>query len=208
MAERKKREPKTPISPKLGHTKKGRQTYEEKILPRIDEIRAWKENGEKIEVIAARLGLTTRQIYYHLDKPELAEAFHRKAIVLIEQLKTTLYDKALGRCKTKKTVIDQRTEMKDGKMVVTYEKKHVEITEHCPDLGALIFCLCNLDSANWKRSDREDVLEEIKIVLHDTIINSKKEANSLIKEAQKEIMSHNGATNTIKEGDNNENIKP
>ena len=162
-------------------------TYKDIILPNIENIKKWKEEGNNLKEIAKKLKITDNQLYGHMKKTELTQALGFSREILIEKLKNTLYDKALGNCKSKKTIIDQKHEYRLGEFVLVSEKKHIEIVEYCPDLGALIFCLCNLDPENWKRSDREEVLNDIKIILHDTIINAKKESQKLLNEAKNKL---------------------
>lgn len=142
--------------------------FDECVRPNFDLIRGMKSNGSTGAEIAKAIGVSYSMFKRYLNEnEELKEIYGFSTITLIEKLKQTLYDKALGKCQESKTVINQK--LKDGKVIE--EKKHIEKRTLPPDLGAIIFALCNLDPKNWRRVDKEEAQENIKIILGDSVAN-------------------------------------
>lgn len=123
--------------------------YEKNVLPRLEEIRAWRADGLEDEPIAQRLGICCRTLKkYKKEHGELAEALNAKRSKIIEEVENALIKKAKGYVYTEKKTVD-----KGDKLEITETEKEVS-----PDLSAISFLLRNFRPDKW--SDKPTAVRE------------------------------------------------
>ena len=129
--------------------------YSELVKPRLDEIQTWLYLGYSMDEMANELGISNSLLWYMRYKtciPELCEIFEQETM-LIENVKHSLYRKAIGYYVTEDTAIKVKTEYVNGKgkKGVREEIKVVPLRRYIhPDVQAMKFYLCNKDHKNWK----------------------------------------------------------
>ena len=131
-----------------------KSNYATKVLPYLEEIRAWRQEGQTEEIIAKFLGVSyTSFNEYKVKYPELMQTLKESKEKLIHDLEDTLFRVALGKVKTIKSkkiyIKDHRT----GEMKL--DKEEVQEDTLAPNATLLIFSLKNLNSSRWK--DRHDI---------------------------------------------------
>lgn len=120
--------------------------YISNVLPKIEKIGTWYENGLDDEQIARRLGICCRTLKkYKQEHKELAEAMDIKRVTVIKDAENALIKKAKGY-----TYIEKKTVDKGDKIETTETEKEVP-----PDLSAISFLLRNLCPEKW--SDKPTV---------------------------------------------------
>ena len=156
----------------MAYVKKGKKKtiYELKILPKLDQISKMREEGFRTKDIANAIGVGERTLHTYINnKPELMELWGKSNTTLIEKLKNTLYDLALGKAEEIKIV--ETTEEKKG--VIVKSRKYKEVRKLAPNLSAIVFALCNLDPNHWRRGDKDEITENVKLILADSIARIK-----------------------------------
>ena len=129
--------------------------YIELVQPRLNDIESWIHLGYSMEQIANELGLSNSLFWYMRYKqcyPDLCDIFEQEKM-LIDNVKTSLYRKAVGYYVTEDTAIKIKVEYinKQGKKGVREEVKVVPLRKYiAPDVQAMKFYLCNKDCEHWK----------------------------------------------------------
>ena len=143
--------------------------YETHVLEYLENIKAWKENGEKEEDIVKKLGISITQFnVYKNQYAELKEALKASKEKLVNKLKKTLWQEALGyeyeesEQEIIKIPVSTRTKDENGNIIYEYkEKKKIKILKRRqkPVASLLIFALCNKCPEEFTRVDKEAVKE-------------------------------------------------
>ena len=128
--------------------------YDTHVKDRLNEVRAWRQDGHTEEQIAHLLGIHYGTLMeYKKQYAEFNEALKESKEALISNLKQTLFQEAMG-TRSSQDIIEETQEydyrlnkMVTVKKVVRYSNK--------PNITSLIFALKNLDPNNWK--DRRDI---------------------------------------------------
>lgn len=127
-----------------------RSNYYDKVEPRLEEVRAWRMEGQSEKNIAKLLGVSEWAISEYKNKhPDFAKVLKESKEVLIGKLEITLFQRALGGMKvtdTKKRI----TKDSAGKDVTFIEETTRELE---PNMTALIFALKNLTKGTGKWMD-------------------------------------------------------
>jgi transcriptional regulator with XRE-family HTH domain len=137
--------------------KSGRKDkYESHVKPFLDRIPLWRKDGLTEEQIANKLGIDEATLYRYKNKfCEFCEALKKGKENLLEELKETLYRRAMGYKVEEVKHIIRKT--KKGNDVQEVEKYTKEVhSDTC-----LIFALKNLDPENWR--DRRELQQDIKL---------------------------------------------
>lgn len=114
--------------------------YNENVLPRLEEIKAWCVDGLDDDRIAQKLGICCRTLKkYKEEHIELAKAMDIKRSIVIEEVENALLKKAKGYSYTEIKTVD-----KGDKVEVTSTEKEVP-----PDLSAISFLLRNFCPEKW-----------------------------------------------------------
>lgn len=122
--------------------------YETYVLPHIDEIREWVTMMNEAE-IAGKLGICVSSLEkYKREHDELREALRGGRSKLVEELKSSLRQKAKG---FEYTEIKETIRMEAGKQIKTVER----YTRYSPpDTAAIHLLLKNLCD-DWRNDDAE-----------------------------------------------------
>ena len=129
--------------------------YISKVQPRLTEILSWLYLGYSMEQIANELGIPNSLLWYMRFKamyPDLCDIFEQEKM-LTDNVKASLYRKAIGYYITEETVIKIKTDYinSKGKKGTREEARVVPVRKYIPpDTTAIKFFLCNKDSKNWK----------------------------------------------------------
>lgn len=139
-----------------------------------DELLQYIRDGMSQKDAAAKAGVSVSQLHEWRNKyPEFAESF-KKALKearakIVPELERALYKRALGYEYT-----ETKTEtFPDGNDRVTVTKKQMP-----PDVGALVFALCNLAPGDWRNKVENQVSGDLKTTVKVEVED---------KETQKEI---------------------
>lgn len=136
--------------------------YEEKVLPRLDEIGKWAKDGWTERDIASELGISYAGFRnYKKQYLELKGVLTENKKVADDAAKGALFKKVTGYTYTKE--IKERDE--DGKLV-TVKKVTMEIP---PDTQAAKFWLSNRDPENWKNRETKDISAHLDANIEDFI---------------------------------------
>lgn len=117
--------------------------YAEKVLPRFDEIKKWRQEGQTEKNIAKLLGVSYITFCkYKAKHPQLFTLMDDSKELLIKNLETTMYQAALGKLLNRevKTITGA-----DGKI-----RTDETIKELPPNTALLIFSLKNLAPDRWR----------------------------------------------------------
>lgn len=136
--------------------------YEEKVLPRLDEIGAWAKNGWTEKDIAEELKISYSGFRnYKKQHLELEGVLTENKKIADNAAKGALFQKVVGQSYVKE--IKERGE--DGKLV-TVRKETVVIP---PDTQAVKFWLANRDPENWKNRETKDISAHVDANIEDFI---------------------------------------
>ena len=123
-----------------------------------DELLQYIRDGMSQKDAAAKAGVSVTQLHEWRNKyPEFAEDF-KKALKdartkIVPELENALYKRALGY-----EFEERKTEtFPDGNSRVTITKKQMP-----PDVGALVFALCNLAPGDWRNKVEQKVEGDLK----------------------------------------------
>lgn len=113
--------------------KTGRKSaYEERIEPRLDEIKKWIERGYTEKSIAKQLGVAYSTFNkYKVEIPEFAEILKKSRGKAVDELENAMFKRAMGFQYVEETI----TETEDEKKVVKVKKTAL------PDVTAGIYLL-------------------------------------------------------------------
>lgn len=163
---------------KPAQKKRGRKSkWETHVKPYLDRIPKLKHQGLTDEQISFKLGVAVATFSkYKLQYKELKDVLSTSRMELIEDLEETLYQRALGLCKTTKTK-SSTTYDSNGNEVGSYS----ETTEDqvAPSDRALIFALKNMKSDHWT---------DVQQVIDNTRDNQTKEVVDAIKSFSDQLM--------------------
>jgi SepF-like predicted cell division protein (DUF552 family) len=137
--------------------KRGRKDkYESHVKPFLDRIPSWRKDGLTEEQVADKLGIAYSTFnYYKNEYLELMEALKKGKENLLEELKESLYKRAMGYKTEEVKQLIRKT--RAGKEITEVEKYTKEIySDTC-----LIFALKNLDPENWR--DRRELQQDVKL---------------------------------------------
>lgn len=136
--------------------------YEEKVLPRLEEIGAWAKEGWTEKDIAEELKISYSGFRnYKKQHLELEGALTENKKIADAAAKGALFQKVVGQSYVKE--IKERNE--DGKLV-TVRKETVVIP---PDTQAAKFWLANRDPENWKNRETKDINAHVDANIEDFI---------------------------------------
>jgi len=121
-------------------------TNVENNLERIPKLKRQGLTDEQISKVLG-VGYSTFRDYMNLY-PSLQAALKSGKECLIEDLEDTLYKKALGFCKIKKTKTIYIRDLRTGKNVIDRIEEQEDTV--APDTGAIVFALKNLVSERWQ----------------------------------------------------------
>ena len=114
--------------------------YNDNVLPRLEEIKAWCAEGLDDGRIAQKLGICCRTFKkYKEEHIELAKATDINCVKIIKDVEAALIKKAKGYVYTETKTVD-----KGDKVEVTSTEKEVP-----PDLSAISFLLRNFCPEKW-----------------------------------------------------------
>lgn len=140
-----------------------RDYYQERIEPRLDEIKKWYSIGVSEEQVYKNLGVGRTTYYkYKKSKPELQEAIKAGVMPIVVQVRSALVKSALGYTYTEKKTYIKNEPTADGKTKpVTYE----EITERYaqPNVASCNLLLKNLDKDNWANDPQAMRMRELEL---------------------------------------------
>ena len=136
--------------------------YYSVVLPKMDQIIKWCEEGLTDMEIAKRLGIhITSLINYKKEHEELAKAMQEAKEIADYRVEDALYKRAIGykyKEVTRQLVEDARTGKTELKVV-----KEV-IKEVAPDTTAQIFWLKNRQPQKWRDKQEQHITAEVKSV--------------------------------------------
>lgn len=143
---------------KAGKEKKktpGRATkYETNVLPYLEDIKAWLENGNTEESIAKslRIAYSTFRDYKkeHKELKDVVDEGRRTADIAVQN---SLFERCIGGPREVQKAIKLRTVIyKDGKRISETERiSYAKETVYVPaDTKAIIFWLTNRKREDWK----------------------------------------------------------
>ena len=140
-------------------TKRGRKNaYEEKILPRLEEIKAWCRDGLRDKDICVLLKVSLATFYkWKSLKPELSDALKETKSIADLRVENSLYSRAMG-YEYEETVQEVKTDAK-GEIREKHLKKTVKTV--LPDVTAQIFWLKNRKPDKWRERKKDDYSEEV-----------------------------------------------
>lgn len=131
----------------------GRDKYETHVLPHLKEIEEWFGTLNESQ-IAERLHISRNSLAkYKKTHPELNKIFERGATKLIQDLKLSLKQRALGYYyeESKKTLITDADGNPTGEIKVEIFRRHSP-----GDIGAAHLLLKNLDPT-WRNDDQTTI---------------------------------------------------
>ena len=135
--------------------------YEEKVLPRLEEIGAWAADGWTERDIAVTLGVSYSGFRgYKKKQPELLGVLAENKKIADNAVKGALYQRAIGMTYTKEV----KEKDKDGNTIVRKETVVVPA-----DVQAAKFWLANRDPDNWKNRETKDVTAHVDANIEDFI---------------------------------------
>ena len=127
--------------------KKERSTlYEKKVLPKFEQIKQWRKEGQSEPNLAKLLGISYPSFALYKTKyPEFGKLMEDARDLLIEELENTMYQTAMGKIKIRET---KRYIQQNG------DKEQVRVEETVKELPPnptlLIFTLKNMAPARWR----------------------------------------------------------
>lgn len=142
--------------------------YDSHVKPYLKRIPKWRRQGMTEKQICQKLsiGVSTWEEYKN-KHPELTEALKEGKEELIEQLETSLFQKAMGfEYEETETYIEMKADGSKTPRVRKHKKRAL------PDTGALAFSLKNLAPEQWRDrreteisgkldiADRSDIFEK------------------------------------------------
>lgn len=158
MAEKKDKEKKE--NPKNAGRK---DYYNERIKPRLKEIKEWYSIGVSEEQVIKNLGIGRTTFYkYKKSEPELQETIKAGVIPVVVAVRSALLKSALGYTYTERKVYTKNEPGSDGKnKPVSYE----EITEKYsgPNVASCNLLLKNLDKDNWANDPQTLKMRELEL---------------------------------------------
>ena len=130
--------------------KAGRKTkYDTHVVPYLKRIPSWRKQGMTEEQVADKLDIAYSTLNLYKNKySEFSEALKKGKEELIEELKDSLYKKAMGY-----EYEETETWLEEVDGVQKKRVKRMKKVAH-PDTGALAFALKNLAPDEWR--DRQD----------------------------------------------------
>lgn len=134
-----------------------KKLYNDKVEPRLDEVRKWRIEGKTEESIAKLLGISYRSLMrYKLEESQFSQALKEATELLVEDLEKSLFEIAKGGIKTTTT---KKIYMNNNGTMTLHK---VEETENIslPNVAALVFSLKNLSSDKWA-DKREYITNDI-----------------------------------------------
>lgn len=129
--------------------------YQERVKPRLDEIKAWARDGLSEESIAKQLSIAYSTFRQYKQQYSALSAALTPARVYDDQVVYALHKNTLGGIvKLQKPIKLRKKFFKDGKLVreeeiVVTAEEEVYIT---PDTKAQIYWLNNRQSSKWKNN--------------------------------------------------------
>jgi len=138
--------------------------YETHVEPNLEKIPQWRRNGLTEKQVAKKLGVAYSTLRKYIDEhPALSAAIKKGKEDLVENLKDSLYKRALGyEYEEKKTLIE-----KDGQ---DREKKKVEKnTKFIFSDTCLLFALKNIASDEFK--DTQNLKGDFKNTIQSMVID-------------------------------------
>ena len=124
-----------------------RTSYEKNVKPFLDNIREW-VGYLTTEQVARKLGISKSVLYKYINEhEELATAFEEGRKDLIEELKSTLKQKAKGFNYTERKTV---TVKEHGQVMKETTEEYVKYSP--PDTGAIHLLLKNIDDS-WRNDD-------------------------------------------------------
>jgi hypothetical protein len=127
--------------------KKERKTlYEKKVLPKLEQIKQWRKEGQTEYNIAKLLGISYPSFALYKTKyPEFGKLMDDARDLLIEELENTMYQTAMGKIKIRET--KRYIQQNGGKEQVRVEETVKELP---PNPTLLIFTLKNMAPQRWR----------------------------------------------------------
>lgn len=135
--------------------KRGRKSkYETHVKPFFEEIKAWRQIGLSEEEISKKLNIAYSTLSeYKVKYPEFMEVLEVSKIKLVNNLKKSLWKESLG-------FEYEETETLIEESYLGTKKKIRKVKKYARSQSQLlIFALCNLCPEEFKRVDKEYVLE-------------------------------------------------
>ena len=146
--------------------KRGRKSaYDEKIAPRLKDIRKWRKVGATVENMADALGVSKTTFHKYLnEKPEFADAYKKGTFDLVMDLRGEL-----ARIAFKHTLETKKQYIKQDE-VTGHKTAYTEITtrEVDGDIAAINLLLKNLDES-WSNDPQNLALRKQELELRKQI---------------------------------------
>lgn len=147
--------------------------YETNVLPYLEEIKAWLENGNTEQSIAKslRIAYSTFRDYKkeHKELKEVVDEGRRTADIAVQN---SLFERCIGgQREVQKAVKLREVTYKDGKRIKEAERiDYVTETVYVPaDTKAIIFWLTNRQKEEWKEKIAAAVTDadgkEVRVIL-------------------------------------------
>jgi predicted transcriptional regulator len=146
--------------------KRGRKSvYDEKIAPRLKDIRKWRKVGATVENMADALGVSKTTFHKYLnEKPEFADAYKKGTFDLVMDLRGELARIAFKHTlETKKQYIKQDEETGNRNQYTEITTREVD-----GDIAAINLLLKNLDE-NWSNDPQNLALRRQELELRKQI---------------------------------------
>lgn len=146
--------------------KRGRKSiYDEKIAPRLKDIRKWRKVGATVENMADALGVSKTTFHKYLnEKPEFADAYKKGTFDLVMDLRGELARIAFKHTlETKKQYIKQDEETGNRTQYTEITTREVD-----GDIAAINLLLKNLDE-NWSNDPQNLALRKQELELRKQI---------------------------------------
>lgn len=137
--------------------------YETHVLPHLEKVKEWTENGATLEEVAANLHIVPSTLYLYLKKAEdgderyseFSEALTRARKVVDDKVEAAAFKLATGyTVKVKKTFKVKRVEFdkKTGKKIKEYEElvEGEDEVHVAANAQAQVFWLTNRRPERWK----------------------------------------------------------
>ena len=146
--------------------KRGRKSiYDEKIAPRLKDIRKWRKVGATVENMADALDVSKTTFHKYLnEKPEFADAYKKGTFDLVMDLRGELARIAFKHTlETKKQYIKQDEETGNRTQYTEITTREVD-----GDIAAINLLLKNLDE-NWSNDPQNLALRKQELELRKRI---------------------------------------
>jgi hypothetical protein len=135
-------------------------SYYNLVQPRLEEIEAWRTDGQTISQIAESLDIPKSTLESYIKKhSDLKDVLKQTKDILLNKLKKSLYQRAMGYefVSTSRTRHERKKILPDGTEVIETEVTITENKRWIYSDKCLIFALTNLDPENWKHLDKTDI---------------------------------------------------